>query len=553
MSGGSVPKTVTFLELAPEFGGTTFGPFEGVEIRLGSDPAQNDITLPESLGVVSAHLKLLRQEDGSLILAPVDRAAPVYLFRPGTFEPKLVTSPTAIRNGDAFSLVTPEGPRFTLMVEGDQKAIAEAARKSQGPAWARNLESSRLRRGLIEEIRRRGFAAVVSTSIGNAGIRAFSMITTGQIFRPIYIVSGIMMLSGWLFAGTAACGALRFNKQKSTVVEDLSNCKDQLEVSGVGGVPGSGDPTVPDLTSRVLGDEDWKHTLEGDAELQQAYREQLKAVLAQRARYGWAYEQQASPYTRFKAALQGAGLPPSLVRVLAFAAVQPNFEREWSLVNDSEEEEVCGRGPLDLTFRQATNLGLQAQPDALVERQVAESGDITMQRSALDATVRAAQTEERGYPDGRVSSRGADIQGGMQCLYVEGSDDRTDHNKVADSLMRKLGPSATALPDQGEFHWIASRLFTLFAQDFSAVSLEQLDFDARAAPSVKMSTLDIKDSRRSFAIRSAARLMARATAVPCFARFDKDADGIPEWFLEQPPMLGNCAILKAYVEYNRLD
>ena len=35
----------------------------------------NDITLPETLGVAAQHLKLLRQQDNSFIIAPVDRAA----------------------------------------------------------------------------------------------------------------------------------------------------------------------------------------------------------------------------------------------------------------------------------------------------------------------------------------------------------------------------------------------------------------------------------------------------------------------------------------------
>jgi hypothetical protein len=47
--------------------------------------------------------------------------------------------------------------------------------------------------------------------------------------------------------------------------------------------------------------------------------------------------------------------------------------------------------------------------------------------------------------------------------------------------------------------------------------------------------------------------MARAAAVPCIARFDQEQGSVPEWFLGKPPMLGSCAILKAYVEYNRLQ
>ncbi|HHO53489.1 MAG TPA: hypothetical protein ENK18_22110 [Deltaproteobacteria bacterium] len=543
-------KTATFLQLSPEFGGTRFGPFDVVEIRLGSDPEQSDITLPETLGVIPQHVLLLRQQDASFILAPIDRAAPIYHFRSGKGAPRLVTAPVAIRDGDAFALVTPEGPRFHLVVEKDAKAIAEAARESQGPAWGVNLDGSRFQRGLIEEIRRRGVAAVVTTSVGHTVVRASAMIRTGQIFRPIYVVSGMMMLSGWLFAGTAACGALSFNKQKSSVVQDLSTCQDRLGVVLNDAGDAIGDPTVPDLVSRVLAEPVWKNTLRDDTELMTGYREQLKAVLAQQSKYTWVYTRKASPYTRLKSELDG--LPEALVRVLAFAAVGPSYDREWSLINDSESEEVCGRGPLGLTYRQATNLGLVAQPDALVDRQLAESGNIEEQRLALDRTLRNAGAEHE-YRDDLISSQGAEIQGGMQCLYIDGDDERTNIKRIADALRRKLGVrSGVKAPKQDELYWLSSRLLLLYAQDFKSISLEGLSFNAKAAPTLQMSNLEIKDSRRSFAVRSAARLMARATAIPCFARFDKEEDSVPEWFLAQPPMLGNCAILKAYVEYNRL-
>ena len=42
-------RNQTFLQLAPEFGGTKFGPFDQGEVRLGSDPSNSDITLPATL------------------------------------------------------------------------------------------------------------------------------------------------------------------------------------------------------------------------------------------------------------------------------------------------------------------------------------------------------------------------------------------------------------------------------------------------------------------------------------------------------------------------
>ncbi len=40
-------ELVLYLTLAPEFGGTRFGPFEGIEARLGADRERCHITLPE--------------------------------------------------------------------------------------------------------------------------------------------------------------------------------------------------------------------------------------------------------------------------------------------------------------------------------------------------------------------------------------------------------------------------------------------------------------------------------------------------------------------------
>ena len=60
ISAHRMDTLVTYLRLTPEFGGTRFGPFEGVEIRLGSNGEQCHIVLPESLGVFPEHVKLVR-------------------------------------------------------------------------------------------------------------------------------------------------------------------------------------------------------------------------------------------------------------------------------------------------------------------------------------------------------------------------------------------------------------------------------------------------------------------------------------------------------------
>lgn len=546
-------KSLTFLQLAPEFGGTRFGPFDQVEIRLGSDPSNSDITLPETLGVAPQHLKLLKQQDDSYILAPVDRTAAVYHFRAGSPRPKQVLAPTAIANGDAFAMVTPEGPRFAVMVEKDARQIAKAAQDAQGPRFglpANFNANNRWTRGLWNEVKRRGFAAVFTTRLGNMFMRASMMVRSGQIFSPIYVVSGILMLSGWLFVGGTTCSMYSMSKQRNAVQAKLQTCQDQINPGG--GEDGNGDPTVADLTRTVLEENTWKQTIDADKDLYVAYARALREVFANPDKYKWVYTRKSSPYTSMKQALTNQGMPDTLVRTLAFAAAGPNADRPFTIVKDSEGAEVCGRGPLGLTYRQSHQMGMTIQPDGLADRALAESQDLVAMRALLDATTKSAGVTVE-YRDDLVQTVGAELQGGMACVYVDGEDDRTDVSKVAKALSANVGTGGKKLPSEGNAYWIAARLVMLYAFDMKEHELAVVSFDATRSPSIAMETNEVKKERREFAIDAAGRVMARAAAIPCLARFDPEKkDKFPDWLLKNQPRIGSCAILKAYVEYDQL-
>lgn len=543
-------KTVTFLQLSEEFGGTRFGPFEGVEIRLGSDPSLNDITLPEALGVAPEHVKVLKQQDDSFIIAPVERTATVYCWRARGGKPKQVMAPMAVASGDGFSLVTPEGPRFYLLAEKDRHAIEEAAQESEGPGLGINRPSVSAG-GIIGEIKRRGFAKVFATRLGNMWMTAWRMIKTGQIFSPVYIVGGMLILSGWLFAGGAGCSALSMSRKKNDAREQLTNCKDQL---GVGDDEGL-DPTVPGLTQKILIDREWRSSIDADKALYEAYAKALVIIFADPERYKWVYTKSGGEFAKFKRALEGTGMPDDLVRVLAYSSAQARAggAREWSIVEDSESAEVCGRGPLELTFRQGYRLGLSnLQLDALVERTLAESNDVGRQREELEATNASIDAGLDKFLDDEVLSAGAALQGGMECIYIDGDDDRSDPKKVAQALQRHIGASKSkGLPREQEAYWIASRVVRLYAMDFRR-GFEELDFNARNAPSTVMDLAQVKGSRKNYAIKKAAMVIARAVAVPCLATLDKEIQNAPPAFMGDLPNLGNCAIVKAFVEYDRL-
>lgn len=538
-----MPRTLTFLQLADEFGGTRFGPFDRVEIRLGSDPSRNDITLPESLGVLPEHVRVLKQGDESYILAPVERTAAVFHWRANGGKPKQVTAPLAIGKGDGFSLVTPEGPRFYVHAEQEAKARELAADSKGPPLFRRRLSGA----AVLKEIRRQGFAKFATTTVGNWLQWAVRFVTTGNIFNPYYIVMGMVIAGGWLFAGGMSCAALKVNSDRGGVQKQLNTCRDQLGVTDEGS---TGDPTPAELTARILKDREWKSTLAGDSDLYKEFAIQMKEAFKNAERYRWVYRDKSSKFTRFKKALESEGVPDPLVRVLAYAAAQPTFgtEKDWLKTVDSLDQEVCGRGPVGLTFRQGHKLGFYSvQPDAFVDRQIAESADTEKQLEALRKTLDAAQSELS--LEGTINYS-AVLQGQFECIYLEGEDDRLDAAKVADKLNDVVGSRAKNLPRESEPFWIASRLVKLYTYDFPT-GTDDLVFDAKDSPSTVIDFAKLPAGRKKYAITAAAEVLARSVAIPCLARFDRDNSGTNDT-LGELPSLSDCAVVKTFVEYDRL-
>jgi hypothetical protein len=262
------------------------------------------------------------------------------------------------------------------------------------------------------------------------------------------------------------------------------------------------------------------------------------------------YKNSGSDFVRFKKALD-ATFPENLVRVLAYAAAQPQIDREWSLVTDSDEKDVCGRGPLALTYRQAYRLDLlDLQPDALVDRRLAASNNLAKQKGALEDTI-AASDSPATISEGDIRSAGAQLMGGSECLYVDGPDDRNDPSRLAEALGERLGTDVSVLPRESEDYWISSRLMMLFATDFRR-GFDELDFRDRKAPPMVMELKDIKATRKDYAVKQAGIVLARAVSIPCLARLDKEVKDSPPAFMGKLPDLFSCAVVKTLIDINEL-
>lgn len=536
-------KRLVFLQLAPEFGATKFGPFQGAEVRLGSDPSRNDIVLPEALGVMAEHARLIKQPDESFVLAPVERTASIHLWRADGRPPKQVTAPIALVGGDGFSLVSAEGPRFFILLE-TQKQAAESgsAKDSLGRAKKKLGKKS-----LMEEIKRQGLTRALTTGAGQALNNAWTFVRTGAILQPRYIIGGIMLASGWILAGAASCtiAGMAYNSQSQAA--ELDEVKGDLSAC-TGSTADGGDLTLSDVVGQMLGDSDYTRALADDPKLRQLVKERLKVVLANRERFMWVHKRKSSPYVEFRRRLDSSSLPPQFTRVLSYAAALEGFnrDREWEYVIDSEAKEVCGRGPLLLTFRQAKNLDFgERQLDAPMDARMAAQENV----SDMVAALRATAGEPVEIDEGEIDFESGGVQGGGQCVYMNGEDDRRDVNRIVKKLERELGAKTPGLPDEGRTYWLTMRLLKLYSADFQR-GYEDVKLDQGLAPSVVLdSASTLTDSRKDYALKNMADVIAKATALPCLAMMDKATQSPAEEIAKDfPKSKIQCGLLLFMIE-----
>lgn len=526
----------TYLQLAPEFGGTKFGPFSGVEVRLGSDPTENDITLPEAWGIELQHVRILIQPDGSFIVAPTSRLATVYVFR-GPGRPKQVTSPMAVASGDSFALATPEGPRFFILRELPPNAKKN---ESEGGGDAMSRARSRLSpASLFAEVRRVGFAKVFTSTLGAWALKAYTFVITGSIFQPRYIVMGVMIMSGWIMAGGASCGAVRAQMNYSAASGDLVKCEaDRDQAAGISG--NFDDQTTGVLAGSILGDTvRWDNTLREDQAFREAFVREHKKLRGQKLkRLNWVRNPVRSrDFQSFKKSLESAGLDERFTRVMAFAAAPENYieSREWTLVEDSTGERNCGRGPVLMTYRQAKNLSLEpVQPDALVDTVIALGSDIETKRTALLKTA----GPEFEFVEDEVETTGVGPQGVKQCMFISGDDSRTNSRALAGMISSRFGANGARVPEMGEEFWQLARIMSFYAAD-ADLGYGALDFRADTPPSVTLD--DLTGAQRDYVIDASAKLVARAVATYCAAALDSSTK-VPDYLEPLPGPIGCLAL-----------
>lgn len=193
------------LSLAPEFGGQVFGPFPPGTVLLGSDGAQCTLALHPNMGVRPVHAQLVVQPDGRALVQPVDVAGAVYVHRPGR-APERLRSAAPLAAGEAFSLASADGVRFTLgLMEGPPMGAVQQG-SSGRPRGADRLSAA----SLGAEARRQADVELQRVA-PVAGARQLGyQLKSGALFQPRNVVALIIAVGGALVMGCGGIGAAVF-------------------------------------------------------------------------------------------------------------------------------------------------------------------------------------------------------------------------------------------------------------------------------------------------------------------------------------------------------
>ena len=214
----------TYLQLAPEFGGTEFGPYEDLEVTLGADHTSCHIHIPADFGTFPIHAKLVRQSSTDIILTPSDQAAEIYLFRDGARRPEVIQGPTKLKNKDSFSLVTPKGPRFILVLKELPPEIVK--QREDARSFAVTGKKRLTAKSMKTEAKRQIWTQILVFGPMQILQRAITFVKSGAIYQPRNIFMGITILTGYIMA-LSSCHS---NKQLQTTVvkteTKLQSCQD---------------------------------------------------------------------------------------------------------------------------------------------------------------------------------------------------------------------------------------------------------------------------------------------------------------------------------------
>lgn len=544
-------EKVLYLRLSPEFGGTRFGHFEQRVVRLGSDPSC-DIAIAQGFGVAPEHAQVIFDGANNIIVAPADRAADVYLWKPHAPRPDLVSTPTAIRPGESFALATPNGPRFIIELDELPEEVKAARDKMGGPRiGGRKLTG----KAMGDEVKRQAWTSLLVMAPMQMAQRAYIFVKSGAILQPRNIILGVTMLGGYIIGGASLCSARKSSADLVSSQAAVKGCKEELAAA----VGSESDPVkmkFSDLAGRIVGSTRVATALK-DRKFAKVVKERTKNLLMDPGAYSWLFRpgsKRANRLVDWRSRLyERDDLSGDMANLLVWMAAPPdakpletpNYVRQI----DSENSDACARGPLGVTYRQAFNMGMGAQLDAFHRGSSSSIEDNSIRKEKLQEVATSLEAE---MPEElTMEIVGADSSGKAYCIYAEGDDDRDRFASLMPYVDRHFDKNdEKTVPIEAGGKGLTAKLARWYAADLFSSSYDPSrrlvkGIDFKKASSSIHSVFENEGSRGDWVIERAADIYARAIAVPCIGVLDteKEADQIQAVLGDNMPNAIHCLVL----------
>jgi len=540
------PKAI-YLRLSPEFGEYRFGPYENMEVTVGS--GKNCSIIIEEFGALPIHAKLFIEGEKELILSPSERSAEVFLWRDNK-RPELIHGATAVKPNDAFSIVTERGPKFIveldeLPVEIKEQREKEASR--QGTGRSRLSADSMKKEGM-----RQLWTQLLVMGPMQLLQRAWIYIKSGAIFQPRNIIAGAVLFSGWIVGGRASCSSKKMQTNVTRVETKLDNCSNQLDFQK--SLAENKNYTLYDAIRGVTRSDNLAQLLKKDKKLMSLVKEKSLALI-NRDSPDWlvknANEAYARSFKQWIAAIRSvkdSSLDADTKNLLIWNINEEDqSNRKFSLVSNSKGDYYCARGIIQLTFRQSTHLGLLTKADASYKGNVSqlkkEAKSAQIRKTIIYALGSEMEIEESqnlidSLTDSEFESEQLRNRSQQSCIYIDGADDRVENVRMIKKLQSMVGPKVKGLPDEENYLSSTSRLAKLYVAD-----LEDMDF---RQPNKKIkfqgtlsSSLESLDQQGKWVLEKTAKTIARSIVLPCKVTLEgeesakeyiggEDLEGLPD-------------------------
>jgi hypothetical protein len=513
-----------YLRLAPEFGEARFGPYENCEIRIGSDESNCAILIAD-FGALPIHAKLTIEGEKNFILSPSERSAEIFLWRKNK-RPELIHSATAVKPGDAFSIVTDNGPKFIIELDELPEEIKE---QRENEASRRGTGRSRLSADSMKtEAKRQVWTQFLVMGPMQLLQRAWIYIKSGAIYQPRNIIAGAVLISGWIVGGGSACRTKKLQTEVSQVKKTANNCQNQLKFHE--SLTQKKDYGIIDAIYGISRSPQLTDSLKKDKKLMNLVKEKSLTLISQDSP-DWLVTKTKSPYAkqfkRWIAAVRSIDdnrIDPETKNLLIWNINQEDqSNRDFDLIQNPKGDRFCGRGIMQLTFRQAIYLGLEAKPDASFKGSVADllpEDKSSQLRSTIvyalgsEINVPESQTFIDALIDANFEAEQLFNRSQQNCIYLEGPDERINNLKMLRKLQKMIGPKAKGMPAKENYLSSTARIAKLYLAD-----LEDMDYRKPNKKVKFKGTLDASlaslGQEGKWVMEQTAETIAQSLVLPC--------------------------------------